>query len=199
MTISKEISNVQNRTLITTELTFWIINNKTRIMTIMIIIFLAFIKSPFLKVKHEIKNRKNIYKNIKGHENKINEVLIDLSSKKSGLRKLMLCMNFLYPGKVNSQYKMTRGHKHNADEVYLVLKGKGRIFIGNKKVNVKRGDLITISPNKYHRTVNTGRDKLVFLTIFEKGRHKHLKKWKLLSSWITLKIKKSVKYLKYTM
>jgi oxalate decarboxylase/phosphoglucose isomerase-like protein (cupin superfamily) len=130
-----------------------------------------------IKVKEAIKNGKNIYKNIKGHENEINEVLIDLPSKKSGLKKLMVCMNFLYPGKINSQYKMTRGHKHNADEVYLILKGKGNIIIGNKKVNVKKGDLVTISSNKYHRTVNTGRVKLVFLTIFGKHGQSHLKSY----------------------
>jgi len=130
-----------------------------------------------IKVKEAIKNGKNIYKNIKGHENEINEVLIDLPSKKSGLKKLMVCMNFLYPGKINSQYKMTRGHKHNADEVYLILKGKGNIIIGNKKVNVKRDDIVTIPAKKYHRTVNTGRDKLVFLTVFGKHRQSHLKKY----------------------
>jgi mannose-6-phosphate isomerase-like protein (cupin superfamily) len=133
-------------------------------------------KTLKLKVKDAIKNGKTIYKNIKGHENEINEILIDLPVKRTGLKKLMVCMNFLYPGKVNSQYKMTRGHKHNADEVYLILEGRGRIVVSNKKVNVKRGDIITIPANKYHRTVNTGRAKLVFLTIFEKHRHSHLKK-----------------------
>jgi len=130
-----------------------------------------------IKVKDAVKNGKNIYKNIKGHENEINEVLIDIPPKKSGLKKLIVCMNFLYAGKVNSQYKMTRGHKHNADEVYLILKGKGKVIIGNKKINIKRGDLITVPANKYHRNINTGKEKLVFLTIFGKHRQSHLKSY----------------------
>ena len=133
-------------------------------------------KTLKLKVKDAVKKGKNIYKNIKGYENDINEVLIDLPIKKTDLKKLMVCMNFLYPGKVNSEFKMTRGHKHNAEEVYIFLNGKGRIIVGNKKLNVKKGDLVTVPINKYHRVVNIGRSKLVFITIFEKSRHKHLKK-----------------------
>jgi len=48
------------------------------------------------------------------------------------------------------------------------------VEIGDK---VKKGDLATIPVNKYHRVVNSGRGKLVFLTIFEKSRHGHLKKY----------------------
>jgi len=133
-------------------------------------------KTLKLKVKDAIKDGKNIYKNIKGHENDINETLIDLPVKKTGLKKLTLCMNFLYPKKVNSEFKRTRGHKHNAEEVYVFLKGRGHIIVGNKKIKIKKGDLVTIPVNKYHRVVNTGKGKLVFLTIFEKSKHKHLKK-----------------------
>jgi len=134
-------------------------------------------KTSRIRVKDAIKDGKNIYKNIKGFENEINEVLIDLPSKKSGLKKLLVSMNFLYPGKVNKEFKMTRGHKHNADEVYLVLEGRGIIVFGNKKVNIKKGDVITIPANKYHRTINNGKKKLVFLTIFGKHRQSHLKEY----------------------
>ncbi len=134
-------------------------------------------KTLKMKVKDAIEKGKNIYKNIKGHKNDINEVLIDLPVKKTGLKRLMVCMNFLYPGKVNSEFKMTRGHKHNAEEVYIFLKGRGYIIVDKKKINVKKGDLVTVLPNKYHRVINTGRDKLVFLTIFEKYIHGHLKKY----------------------
>ncbi len=129
-----------------------------------------------LKVKEAVVKGKNIYKNIKGHENEINEVLIDLPSKKTGLKKLIICMNFLYPGKVNKEFKMTRGHSHKAEEVYLFLKGKGKIIVGKKVFRVKEGDLITIPSNVWHRTINTGKEKLVFLTVFEKHKHSHLEK-----------------------
>jgi len=130
-----------------------------------------------MKVKDAIKKGKNIYKNIKGHENEINEALIDLSPKRTGLKKLIICMNYLYPGKVNSEFKMTRGHKHKTDEVYIFLKGKGYLIVGSKKFNVKSGDLVTVSANKYHRAINTGRGKLIFLTILEKHKHSHLEKY----------------------
>ena len=132
-------------------------------------------KKVIMKVKDAIKEGKNIYKNIKGHENDINEVLADLPS--TGLKDTIVCMNILYQGKVNGEFKMTRGHKHDVDEVYLVLKGKGYIILGKKIIKIKEGDLITIPDNMYHRTVNTCKEKLVFLTIFEKHEASHLKSY----------------------
>lgn len=89
-----------------------------------------------LRVKDTIVKGKNIYKNTKGHENEINEILIDSSH--SGLNDIIACMNVLYPGKVNGEFKMTRGHLHNAEEIYLVLKGKGYFMIGKKKISIKK-------------------------------------------------------------
>jgi oxalate decarboxylase/phosphoglucose isomerase-like protein (cupin superfamily) len=126
-----------------------------------------------LKVKDATINGKSVYKNIKGHENEINEVLTD--SPTSGLVDIIVCMNILYPGKVNSEFKMTRGHSHNAEEVYVVLKGRGYFMVGKKKTAIKNGDLITIPKNVWHRTVNTGKEKLFFLTVFQKHSKSHLK------------------------
>ncbi|MBN2203026.1 MAG: cupin domain-containing protein [Candidatus Aenigmarchaeota archaeon] len=130
-----------------------------------------------MKVKDSVKNGKNIYKNTKGHENEINTVLVDLPSKKSGLKNLMVTMNTVCSGKVNKESKMTRGHKHDADEVYLFLKGSGKIIIDKKKLTVKKDDLVTVPSNKYHRVINTGRNDLVFLTIFQKHGQSHLKSY----------------------
>jgi len=132
-------------------------------------------KKVIIKVKDAVKEGKNIYKNIKGHENEINEILADLTN--TGLKDIIVCMNILYPGKVNGEFKMTRGHKHDVDEIYLVLRGKGYIILDKKKIKIKEGDLIAIPDNKYHRTVNTGKDKLTFLTVFEKHKTSHLKKY----------------------
>ena len=129
------------------------------------------------KVKDAIKEGKNIYKNIKGHENEVNEILIDIPDKKTGFKDHIVCMNILYPGKVNSEFKMTRGHFHNVEEVYIVLKGKGNFILKNKKFSIKKGDLITIPKNVWHRTVNIGKEKLMFLTIFEKHEGSHLKSY----------------------
>jgi len=132
-------------------------------------------KKRIIKVKDAIVKGKVVYKNIKGHENEINEVLDDFSN--TGLRDIISCMNTLYPGKVNSEFKMTRGHSHDAEEVYLVLSGKGYILINKKKVPIKKDDLITIPKNVWHRTVNTGKEKLVFLTIFQRHEGSHLKSY----------------------
>jgi len=132
-------------------------------------------KTKIIKVKDAIRDRKNIYKNIKGHENEISEVLVDLID--SRMKNLTVCMNTLYPGKVNKEFKMTRGHFHNAEEVYLVLSGKGQIKIGNEKITIKKGDFVTIHKNVWHKTINTGKEKLVFLTVFEKHGQSHLKSY----------------------
>jgi glucose-6-phosphate isomerase len=129
------------------------------------------------KVKDAIREGKNIYKNIKGHENEINEILIDLPDKKTGFKEHIVCMNMLFPGKINDEFKMTRGHFHNVEEVYIVLKGKGNFILKDKKTSIRKGDLITIPKNVWHRTVNTGKEKLIFLTIFKKHEGSHLKSY----------------------
>jgi glucose-6-phosphate isomerase len=131
-------------------------------------------KKVVMKIKDAVSEGKNIYKNIKGHENEINEVLDDFNA---DLKETIICMNTLYPGKVNSEFKMTRGHLHNAEEVYLVLKGKGKMIIDNKEIQIKKDDLITIPKNVWHRSINTGKEKLVFLTVFRKHKGSHLKKY----------------------
>jgi len=134
-------------------------------------------KTTVFKVKDMIKDGKNIYKNIKGFENEINTILTDLPENKTKLKKHIICMNVIYPGKVNNEFKMSRGHSHNVEEVYLILRGNGYLIINNKKIKIKKGDLITIPKNAWHRTINTGKEKLIFLTIFEKHKESHLKKY----------------------
>lgn len=134
-------------------------------------------KKVKMKVKDSIKDGKNVYKNTKGVANEVNTVLIDLPSKKSGLKKLMVTMNTVYPGRVGKEFKMTRGHKHNAEEVYVFLEGSGKILVGKKRYSVKKDDLVTVPVNTWHRVVNTGRKKLVFLTIFQKHGQSHLKSY----------------------
>ena len=72
---------------------------------------------------------------------------------------------------------MTRGHKHNAEEVYVFLGGTGQIIVGKKRFSVKKGDLVTVPLNSWHRVINRGRSKLVFLTVFGKHGQSHLKSY----------------------
>lgn len=74
-----------------------------------------------------------------GHENEINYKVYDLPVKISGLKHLCVSITVLYPGNVNSEPKMTTGHKHkNAEEVYLFLSGKGKMCVDKKVFNVKK-------------------------------------------------------------
>ena len=134
-------------------------------------------KKIVMKVRDSIKDGKNIYKNTNGHESEINTMLIDLPDKKTGFSDHTVCMNILYPGKVNGEFKMTRGHFHNVEEVLLVLGGNGMFAMGKKKFPIRKGDLVTIPVNVWHRTINTGKEKLVFLTIFQKHEESHLKSY----------------------
>jgi mannose-6-phosphate isomerase-like protein (cupin superfamily) len=134
-------------------------------------------KKTVMKVKDAIRGGENIYKSIKGHGNEINEVLIDLPDSKTGFRDHIVCMNTLYPGKVNGEFRMTRGHFHNVEEVYLVIGGNGLFALGKKRFPIKKGDLVTIPRNVWHRTINTGKTKMTFLTVFQKHRASHLKSY----------------------
>ncbi len=118
-------------------------------------------KKTVFKVKDMIKEGKNIYKNIKGYENEINDILIDLPDKKTGFQEHTVCMNTLYPGKVNGEFKMMRGHSHNVEEVYIVLSGNGYIIMNREKIKIKKENLVTVPKNIWHRTVNTGNTDLV--------------------------------------
>ncbi len=42
-------------------------------------------------------------------------------------------------------------HKHQKmEEIYLVIKGRGKITIGKESAKIKEGDLIPIPKNKFH-------------------------------------------------
>lgn len=120
------------------------------------------------RVKDMTRKGKNIYKNIKGHEKEINYKIYDLPIKKTGLKNLVVSLTVLYPGKVGPEFKMTTGHKHPKEEVYFFLEGNGQIILNRKRLKVRKNDLITVSSKTWHRVINTGKKKLVFLSIFEK-------------------------------
>lgn len=65
--------------------------------------------------------------------------------------------------------KCTTGHSHkNQEEVYIFIKGKGRMQLGKKRINVKKDDIITIKKGSLHKIFNKTNRDLVFLSIFEK-------------------------------
>ena len=76
----------------------------------------------------------------------------------------------IYPGKVGNEYYMTKGHFHQKKdraEFYWGIKGEGILLLMDENRNcwaekMFSGSLHYIDGFIAHRTVNTGKDKLVF-------------------------------------
>jgi len=87
-------------------------------------------------------------------------------------------LTVIEPGKVNGEFFMTKGHRHQKPlpEIYILLSGRGKLLIEgrNKKVyDLKKGKNYIISGKDGHRLINTGKEKLKVLTIYfkEAGRN----------------------------
>ena len=65
--------------------------------------------------------------------------------------------------------KATTGHSHSdVEEVYYVTQGEGDILLGNKKMKLRKENVILIPKATFHRVYNTGSEDLTFLSIFER-------------------------------
>lgn len=80
----------------------------------------------------------------------------------------------IMPGKIGEEYYFTKGHFHSksAAELYVVFKGEGILILENRAGNTKsynmfRGAIINVEPDYAHRSINTGKDKLIFLAIYQ--------------------------------
>jgi len=87
-------------------------------------------------------------------------------------------MNFgitiILPGKIGDEYNFTRGHYHTnmePGEIYIGIQGEGILLAQRrngscKSETIERGRVV-YAPGDWngHRTVNTGKDKLIFFTI----------------------------------
>ena len=88
---------------------------------------------------------------------------------------LMANINVVYPGKVGTEYFMTKGHIHDdpdhAPEIYITVKGTGKLLMQNMAGDYSVLDmaegLINYIPAPYaHRCINTGSQPLVYLGVF---------------------------------
>jgi glucose-6-phosphate isomerase, archaeal len=88
---------------------------------------------------------------------------------------LSLGITVICPGKVGDEFFMTKGHfhdrEHDGDEVYYVQSGIGRLLLqswqGDFKILEMKPGMILYTPSSWaHRTVNTGNENLVFLSIW---------------------------------
>lgn len=57
-------------------------------------------------------------------------------------------------------------HLKGVEEIYLIMQGKGKVFIGDlKPVDVEFGDVVIIPPMVSQKITNTGKADLVFSCI----------------------------------
>lgn len=87
---------------------------------------------------------------------------------------LLFGTSIVYPGKVGNEYFMTKGHFHEVletAEVYYCLKGEGVLMMENPEgeYDVEQftpGDAVYVPKRYAHRTINTGKEPLVFFWVF---------------------------------
>ena len=80
-------------------------------------------------------------------------------------------MTRIQPGKVGSEYHLTKGHFHAdgfGDEVHITLSGQGLLLLFDKNgfsqtFEMLPGKMNYLTGNLAHRTINTGLEPLVFV------------------------------------
>lgn len=84
-------------------------------------------------------------------------------------------LGVLYPGKVGSEYYLTKGHYHKvreAAEVYIGLSGKGQLLLedegsGESRLEpLEKGTVVYVPGHTAHRTINTGDAPLVYFGVY---------------------------------
>jgi glucose-6-phosphate isomerase len=83
-------------------------------------------------------------------------------------------LTILKPGKVGTEYYMTKGHFHEdaeSGETYVCLKGKGMVIMQTRdgatdEIILEPGTVACIPPGWAHRTINIGKEEFVMLAIF---------------------------------
>jgi glucose-6-phosphate isomerase, archaeal len=82
-------------------------------------------------------------------------------------------LGLLRPGKVGEEFYLTKGHLHAwrcAAEVYVGLKGAGLMLLENDErswsLPLVAQSIVYVPGHTAHRTVNTGREPLVYLGIY---------------------------------
>jgi glucose-6-phosphate isomerase len=88
--------------------------------------------------------------------------------------QLVCCTTRVNAGTVGDEYFMTKGHYHavrETGEIYLGLAGEGRLLLQTETgetsvLRMERGTVAYVPPGWAHRTVNVGRDSLVFFAVY---------------------------------
>jgi mannose-6-phosphate isomerase-like protein (cupin superfamily) len=65
----------------------------------------------------------------------------------------------------------TRGHSHaDCSEVYFFTQGDGKMQVGNRTYYVGQGSVIIVPRSEFHKVINLGEQKLIFIAVFEGKR-----------------------------
>ena len=119
------------------------------------------------KVVRKLSDMRDFYKDGRGKDRAIYQVFI------KDYGRFLTGLTVINPGSVNKEYYMTKGHKHKkaGKEMYLLIKGKGKLVLANKKAKVldmKKNKIYIIPEYTGHRLVNDGNEVLEVLTIYSK-------------------------------
>jgi glucose-6-phosphate isomerase len=106
-----------------------------------------------------------------------NPVLYSVSSVEPahGEGDLHYGLGVLHPGRINDEYFITKGHFHAwrpAAEIYLGLRGSGAMLLEDERTGEARlvelgaGQVVYVPGHTAHRTINTGREPLVYFGIY---------------------------------
>ena len=64
----------------------------------------------------------------------------------------------------------TPKHSHDWEHEVYVLKGSGKIVLGNGEERISEGDAIFVSPNELHQFVNDGPSELSMICVIPKPK-----------------------------
>ncbi len=84
----------------------------------------------------------------------------------TNLNNLVVSKTILHPG------KETGGHNHSGqEEVYIFMKGSGKMVVGTETYIVNEGSIILIPDGDFHKVWNEGNEDLNFVCVFDGGRN----------------------------
>ena len=132
------------------------------------------------KVIRKFKDMKDRYKNSEGI--KENPLIYTVYINEFAVFETGLTV--IESGTINKEFFMTKGHKHKKPrkEIYMLLKGKGKLLIQSEKAKtftLKKNKFYIIPGKSAHRLINTGHEKLEVLTIYSKdSKHDYNFKFK---------------------
>lgn len=141
--------------------------------------FITGLSKTAISTKRYLSNMKGMYFDTQAYEKQLMEKdslvyeFYEMGAPEDS-RELAMGTSILYPGKVGSEYYMTKGHFHvilDTSEVYYCLQGEGLILLENPEGDWNTEPLTpgvcVYVPKRYaHRTINTGNTPLISFFVF---------------------------------